>query len=745
MLSEKAREYLNNQTGEKVKIWVFYNDKGVFNSQDFDRAARKIEINDKAAQRRAKMGLNEVVFADLPVVQDYIDRITDIGGRMLRASRWLNAAAFEIDREKINLIPEFSFVNKIVPVAQYISPAPSEMEESPVPPEDLKISPTDTDALDYGTSYNQVQMINVPAMHNLGYNGSGVVVAMLDTGYRKSHNAFDSAFADNRVLAEYDFIFDDSETQNETEDNASQHNHGTYCWSTLGGYAPGYVIGPAYDASFLLAKTEDVRSETIVEEYNWVAGMEWADSLGADVISTSLGYSEWYSYEDFDGNTAVTTVAANTAAGLGIIICNSAGNEGPSAGTLSAPADAFDILACGAVDQYESIASFSSRGPTYDGRTKPEVCAMGVSTHCADGAGNNFYTIKNGTSLSTPLVGGAAALLLSANPTLTPWQVRAAFMETANNAASPDNTYGWGVINVLDAFNWGANFTIDTAFGWDDLTVNFTDSSTPPATSWKWHFGDGDSSEIQNPSHTYSTPGSYDVTLVIESSEGALTRLKKDLIVVLADTLTFAETAGFAGETAIMSVNLTNSQELNRIVLPVKYPASMEVILDSISAGTRTIDFEATNELYRDNDAHQLVYELIADNGGGTGELQPGTGEIARLFFAVGGTAEAGDYAGVNAIEINGYELDISNSRINYTPAVNAGQLVVQSTMRGDADNSGGINILDVTYIVNYLYRGGPAPLTIRAGDADSSGGINILDATYLIAYLYRGGPPPAE
>jgi len=308
-----------------------------------------------------------------------------------------------------------------------------------------------------------------------------VIVAMLDTGYRKTHQAFAAAFSESRVIAEYDFIFDDFDTQNEAEDWTNQHTHGTYTWSTLGGQAAGTLYGPAYKASFLLAKTEDVRSETSVEEDNWVEALEWADGYGADVISSSLGYSDWYSYSDFDGATAITSIAASTAAGLGIVVCNSMGNNGPGAGTLSAPADAFDIVACGAVDAAGFIASFSSRGPTADGRMKPEVSAQGVNTYCASSSSNTAFTTASGTSLSTPIVGGAAALLLSANPYLTPLQVRSALMQTSSKASSPDNTYGWGIVDVLKAFNWGANFNAINRIGFDSMPVQFNDSSLESA------------------------------------------------------------------------------------------------------------------------------------------------------------------------------------------------------------------------------------------------------------------------
>ncbi|MFQ6610118.1 MAG: S8 family serine peptidase, partial [Fidelibacterota bacterium] len=242
------------------------------------------------------------------------------------------------------------------------------------------------------------------------------------------------------------------ETQNEPGDPENSHNHGTYTLSTLGGSFEGQLYGPAYNAQFLLAKTEDVSQEVPVEEDWYVAGLEWGESLGADVASSSLGYIDWYTYEDLDGQSAVTTIAVNIAIENGMVITTAAGNSG--SGGIIAPADAFEVLACGAVDSNGEIAGFSSWGPTADGRIKPDICARGVATFCADIVSPNSYREANGTSLSTPLVGGAAAVILSAHPSWTPLQVREALMMTADNVENPDNQYGWGVIDVMAAINY---------------------------------------------------------------------------------------------------------------------------------------------------------------------------------------------------------------------------------------------------------------------------------------------------
>jgi len=212
-------------------------------------------------------------------------------------------------------------------------------------------------------------------------------------------------------------------------------------------------------------KTENVGSETRVEEHNWVAAVEFADSIGADVITTSLGYltfdnpADNYTFADLDGQTTVISQQASLCDGLGIVLCNSMGNSGPNPSTLTAPADAFDILAVGAVNSGGLLAGFSARGPTADGRSKPEVLAMGVATRCASPFLDNEYTNINGTSLSTPLVAGAACLVIEAHPDWTPEQVREALKTTASLAASygqdagDDNSLGYGIINVMAAIN----------------------------------------------------------------------------------------------------------------------------------------------------------------------------------------------------------------------------------------------------------------------------------------------------
>ena len=232
----------------------------------------------------------------------------------------------------------------------------------------------------------------------------------------------------------------------------------------MAGYAPGNLIGPAFKSEYLLAKTEIMAEEIQQEEDNYVAALEWGEALGAEVMCASLGYLDWYTYADLDGNTAVTTIGIDIASSLGVICVNSAGNEGDDPWYyIITPADADSVISVGAVLQSGIIASFSSHGPTFDGRIKPEVCALGVSTYCVRSNTQNDYRTASGTSFSAPLVAGAAAVILSANSSWTNMLVREALMMTASQYSSPDNTYGYGIINTWEAINY--KITVSTENG----------------------------------------------------------------------------------------------------------------------------------------------------------------------------------------------------------------------------------------------------------------------------------------
>jgi serine protease AprX len=434
-----------------TSVWVYFTDRGFHSESEYAIALQhaKDQLFPHARWRRAKvLGDQLVSYHDLSVNPEYIQSVLTTGAKRRTVSRYINAISVDATSEQIHAIANLPFVRAIDPVAKGRRNEPESNLNAPVNRHPL---PPGTDQLDYGPSRDQLAQINVIHVHEAGYTGAKVLLCLLDTGYMLSHEAFDSL----QIVATWDFINNDSIVTNQPGDPEEQDNHGTFTLSTAAGLSPGQLYGPAYHALILAGKTEIVDQEIPVEEDYYVAGLEWADSLGAEVVSTSLGYIDWYTWEDMNGNTAVTTIGVDIAVANGIVCVTANGNERQSEwGHLIAPADADSVIACGAVDIYGTLAGFSSPGPTYDGRTKPEVCACGLDTYCATPWQPNGYGYISGTSLSTPLVGGSAALILEAHPDWTPMMVREALMMTADNAQSPNNDYGWGIINVEAAINY---------------------------------------------------------------------------------------------------------------------------------------------------------------------------------------------------------------------------------------------------------------------------------------------------
>ena len=736
VIDDRTLAFIDGQPGETVKLWVYFSDKQVFDRAGFDLAAAKILLSERALKRRAKVGRDKIVFADLPVSRDYIQKVSEQGAVFHRASRWLNAASFDIPRDRIERIVSLPFVTAVKAVAVFRDISPAAEKTAPGAALDIP----DAYSLSYGGSYVQLNQIKVTEVHDMGYTGQGVTLAVFDSGFRKSHQAFAAHYNKNRVLGEWDFVFDDNNTANEAGDVSNQWNHGTSTWGVAGGYVEGTLYGPAFKAYFLLAKTEDLRAEYQGEEDNWIAALEWADSAGADVVTSSVSYSDWYTYEDMDGLTAPITVAANTASGLGIVLCNSVGNRGPSPGTLNAPADGFDMLAVGAVSSSGYISSSSSRGPTYDGRTKPEVCAMGVSTYCSSAASDYSYGNASGTSYSTPLVAGAACLLIQARPTFPPELIRSALLETASKADNPDNNYGWGIIDLRAALNWGVNFTADTVIGEAPLTVNFTDDSILSPTAWHWDFGTGDTSNLENPTYVFDTPGAYDIFLSIQTAYGEITGIKENFILALADTVKAGSDEGLLNDTVEITVEAVNNIELDRFVLPVTYDGPVTLTyLDCSTAGCRTASFENVSYLDEDSVNRRFTLEIAADTATA---VTAGSGPIVKLRFKISAGDDAGD---INTVSLTGYDSFIpifSGEAADYEPEVVSGSIEFTGCCvgtTGDANCTGGDpDISDITRLIDYLYLSHDPLCCLEEADANASGGEpDISDITRLIDYLY--------
>jgi len=441
--------------GDSIDVWVMFTDRHLTDAAARQSALQTARDNllPRAEARRAKTGRAALVSeTDLPVYAPYARAVLETGARFRTTSRYLNAVSVRVPVSLLERLAEYPSVKEIRPVAKAWRPLPDPDWAVDSEGGMVQAQPAEPDTvLSYGNSYSQLNQIGVVAAHLAGYTGAGVLVCLLDTGFFTDHQSL----VTRPIMAEWDFINNDPETANQPGDPSSQHNHGTYTFSALGGAYSGQLYGPAFGATFIIGKTEMVDEELPIEEDYYVAGMEWADSLGAEVISTSLGYYDWYTFADLDGNTCVTTICVDQTVANGVVCVTAAGNERLSAWAhIIAPADADSVITVGAVSSTGLIASFSSPGPTYDGRIKPEVCARGVNVRCASPSSITGYVNVSGTSLSTPLLGGAAALVVEAHPDWSPMQVREALMMTASMASSPNNDYGWGIINVMTAINY---------------------------------------------------------------------------------------------------------------------------------------------------------------------------------------------------------------------------------------------------------------------------------------------------
>lgn len=443
------------------KYLIYFKDKDEVLSKIADKEKISNEIlSEKSIERRKKnLGENYLTISDLPINENYIDKLEESNIKIINKLKWFNAVSAFLSNDELNRIKEFSFISKIEKVRKLKSLKPINDNSGK---NNLLSKSNQTYAYDYGSSLTQNELSEIPAVHDLGFSGEGVIIGILDTGFDWQTV---NSLKNKNVIAEHDFVFNDSLTANETdEDVSSQHNHGTSVFSILAGFEEGKIVGPAFNSSFILAKTEYVPSETHVEEDNYAAALEWMDSIGVDITTSSLGYSEFdktdfsYTYEDMDGKTTIVTKAAELAFEKGITVITSAGNEGNSVGNdstywyyISAPGDGFNTLTIGAVTSSNTIASFSSRGPTYDGRIKPEVVAQGVSVFNANAGNESSYSFGNGTSYSAPIVAGIAGQLLSAFPHLSNKQIRSILIKSGDNQVSPNTSIGYGLVSSLKA------------------------------------------------------------------------------------------------------------------------------------------------------------------------------------------------------------------------------------------------------------------------------------------------------
>ncbi|GAB4015941.1 S8 family serine peptidase [Spirosoma koreense] len=403
-------------------------------------------LSTRSIQRRQKQSI-AVQERDFPVNPAYVTQIRQAGATVWFTSRWLNAVLVEANDATIAAVQALPFVkglefgralNAVRPIDQ---PRIKSVEAT-----NSARRAADT-PLDYGTSTNQITQIGVDKMHQQGYHGEGMLIGILDAGFQNANTVsfLKPVFDEKRVLATYDFVAKETSVYEDA-------SHGMEVLSTIAATADKQLYGTAYKASFILLRTEDDPTEKQIEEANWLLGAEYADSAGVDVISSSLGYTEFdntaasYTYQNLDGKTALCTRAAQIATETGIVVVVAVGNDGSKPWHyLSVPSDAASVLAIGAVTQTGIQASFSSFGPSADGRIKPDLAARGQGV--VIGLATNTIGLGNGTSYATPLVAGLVAGFWQAYPKLTAAQVTEVMRRSGSQFATPNNELGYGIPN----------------------------------------------------------------------------------------------------------------------------------------------------------------------------------------------------------------------------------------------------------------------------------------------------------
>ncbi len=556
---------LNAAPAPSVKYWVNFKNKTgtpftISNPSAFLSAA---SIARRTAQNIA------IHPSDLPVTPTYISQVENVSGvKVLYVSKWLNGVVVAIDSAAVapaalTAISNFTFVQNTAKVNRYKVniPEPKALLEDTSTPEARGTAADTSNGYNFGRSYWQNKQLNVDCYHGKGYRGQGMTIAVLDVGFIsvESSPVFDSLRKGGGILGTRNFVTGDN--------NAYQGgSHGTMVLSCMAGNKPGIVLGSAPKAKYWLLVTENGATETISEEYNWIRGAEFADSVGVDILTTSLAYNEFddptqnHTYATLNGRTAPMSIAATMAARKGLFVLNAAGNEGGNPWHyIAVPADADSICTVGAVDSVGAVTGFSSWGPTSDGRIKPDLVARGGNTWVCDQP--NVCFPGNGTSFATPVLAGAVACFWQANRNLTAMKVLDSLKKLGTNSLSPNNAMGWGLPKMpcVRTCNLKASFNVDL---YEDKSVRFTSTSviTNSLSAFTWYFGDGTSGTGQSVVHTY--------TNTFKSTYQAYLKVDNQLSVPCSDTTPFKQikfdlTFGFEAfsdpVTDIITIQLTEA------------------------------------------------------------------------------------------------------------------------------------------------------------------------------------------
>ena len=449
------------------RYMVFFKDKS---GSSFSVSSPLAFLSPKAVERRVKQGI-DVNEQDIPVKDDYVAGVRSTGAQVFFKSKWYNGVLVQCDQSLINTIQLLPFVDHVEFVAPLDKLQPTSGRKFNI----LRKKQSEEETA------NQLNMLGINEMHSAGYKGEAMTIAVLDAGFPGVNTApaFQKLISEQRIDLEvsHDFV--------RNSNNVFQYDdHGTQVLSVITAEVPDVFTGGAPEASFQLYVTEDANDEHRIEEYNWTFAAERADSAGADIIQSSLGYYDFdissmnYTKDQLDGNTTVVTKAAQWAADRGMVVVVSAGNEGNIAWQIvSAPADARDVLAVGSVDANRVRSNSSSKGPTADGRIKPDVAAKGVAVKTITPSG--ALGSASGTSLACPLITSLVAGVWQRYPELTNLQIMDIIRKSASQAANPDNLLGYGIPNFRAIVNFQESIEQETDFAVYPNPVGDTIKLTP--------------------------------------------------------------------------------------------------------------------------------------------------------------------------------------------------------------------------------------------------------------------------
>ncbi len=446
-------------------------------------AAPNTYLSTKSIARRAKYNIL-IDSTDLPITPRYLDSIRLTPNvTIINYSKWLNQVAISItNNAAIAKINSFPFVQSSTAIAartvtNNLSNKSQQKLQIQQQNNATQNNETSRTQLNYGGSFNQINIHNGQFLHDKGFTGQGMTIAVMDAGFNSylTNQGVDSLRINNQIKSTWDFVANEASVN---EDDS----HGFYCLSILAANKPNLMIGSAPKADYYLYRTEDVGSEYPIEEQNWIAAAERADSIGVDIFSTSLGYIDFddatldYSYAQRNGNTAMMTRAADLAAKKGILVFNAAGNNGGASNDykfVAVPADGDSVVAVGSCSAAQLIATSSAWGPAFGGKIKPNVTSMGINTSFFNTSGG--VSTGNGTSFACPNIAGLGTALWQAFPEVNNMSI-VDFLQKAGHLATPDDRFGYGIPNMKKAFVLGLLKVHNTSSSISNCTttINFT-------------------------------------------------------------------------------------------------------------------------------------------------------------------------------------------------------------------------------------------------------------------------------